>query len=138
MPHLNLSLSLADSKPIFKQIVDVVRVQIASGALAQGYKLPSVRALAMEHTVSVNTVAKAYNILTAQGLVISKPGLGLFVAERRQLLSASEQQKKLDIAVNNFVSDIADLHIKQVDVLTRVKQALSKLKPVSTDELKQR
>jgi GntR family transcriptional regulator len=133
MSHLKLSLALTDPKPIFKQIVDSVRVLIASGELAPGSKLPSVRALAMEQTISVNTVAKAYNILTAQGLVISKPGLGLFVGERRQLLSESEQQKKLDFAVSNFVSDVSDLHIEQSVIIDKVKNSLSKLGPVSTD-----
>lgn len=133
MSHLKLSLSLTDPKPIFKQIVDAVRVLIASGELAPGSKLPSVRALAMEQTISVNTVAKAYNILTAQGLLVSKPGLGLFVDQRRQLLSESEQQKKLDFAVTNFVSDVSDLHIKQSVIIDKVKKGLSKLGPVSTD-----
>ena len=133
MSHLKLSLSLTDPKPIFKQIVDAVRVLIASGELAPGSKLPSVRALAMEQTISVNTVAKAYNILTAQGLLVSKPGLGLFVDQRRQLLSESEQQKKLDFAVTNFVSDVSDLHIKQSVIIDKVKKGLSKLGPVSAD-----
>ncbi len=133
MSHLKLSLALSDPKPIFKQIIDAVRVLIASGELAPGSKLPSVRALAMEQTISVNTVAKAYNILTAQGLVVSKPGLGLFVDQRRQLLSESEQQKKLDLAVTNFVSDVSDLHIEQSVIIDKVKKSLSKLEPVSTE-----
>lgn len=133
MSHLKLSLALTDPKPIFKQIVDSVRVLIASGELTPGSKLPSVRALAMEQTISVNTVAKAYNILTAQGLLVSKPGLGLFVEQRRQLLSESEQQKKLDFAVANFVSDVSDLHIEQSVIINKVQESLSKLGPVSSE-----
>ena len=135
MIHLNISLSLSASKPIFKQIVDTIRVKIASGELPPGTKLPSVRALAMEKTISVNTVAKAYNILTAQGLVVSKPGLGLFIDQRRQLLSTAEQHKKLDIAVTNFISDVSDLHIETTEIVDRVATELAKLSPISNRDV---
>ena len=75
-----------DPRPIFKQIVDGIRLKIASGEMPPGTKLPSVRALAMQITVNVNTVAKAYLDLTADGLIESQKGVEEFDARDRALV----------------------------------------------------
>jgi GntR family transcriptional regulator len=124
---LSIQISTGDSRPIFKQIVDGVRMQIACGDLAVGVKLPSVRGLAMQLTVNPNTVAKAYNELTSQGLVESRQGLGLFVAAPRQMLSDAEQQKLLDEALASFINEVAYLDFSDQDVIAAVTDALHQL-----------
>lgn len=131
MEHLHITLSTADAKPIFKQIIDTIRLQIAEGILQPGHKLPSIRALAMEQTISVNTVAKAYNILMAQGILISKPGQGVFVDQRRQLLTQAEQEKMLNRAIDNFISDISQLTLQPSMISDRLKLQLADIKPLS-------
>lgn len=67
-------------QPIYVQLIEQVRAHIASGKLAPGDKLPTVRALAAEIGVHVNTVAHAYGELERGGVVSTRPGLGTFVA----------------------------------------------------------
>ena len=55
-------------------------MKIATGELAPGDQLPSVRGLAQQLTINPNTVAKAYAELTAEGWLESRQGLGLYVA----------------------------------------------------------
>ena len=62
-------IATGDSRPIFRQIVDGLRMKIVSGELEPNTKLPSVRALAMQLMINPNTVAKAYGELTAEGEV---------------------------------------------------------------------
>ncbi|NVJ69041.1 MAG: GntR family transcriptional regulator [Alphaproteobacteria bacterium] len=124
---INIQIVTGDARPIFKQIVDGIRMEIATGNLPQGAKLPSVRGLAMQLMINANTVAKAYGELTAQGLVEPRQGLGLFVSEPRQLLSEEEQKKRLTTAVNAFVNEVAYLEFEAGDVLTEVEKALTKL-----------
>lgn len=124
---INIQIVTGDARPIFKQIVDGVRMEIAHGNLATGAKLPSVRGLAMQLMINANTVAKAYAELTAQGLVEARQGLGLFVSEPRQLLSEEEQEKRLTAAVGAFVNDVAYLEFSDDEILERVKTALTKL-----------
>ena len=124
---LNIQITTGDTRPIFKQIVDGVRMQIARGELAVGAKLPSVRGLAMQLMVNANTVAKAYSELNTQGLVVSRQGLGLFVAPQRQLLSQEEQQHKLDAAVAAFVNDVAYLDYSSEQLSNAISEALQKL-----------
>ena len=124
---LSLQITTGDTRPIFKQIVDEVRMQIARGELEVGAKLPSVRGLAMQLMLNANTVAKAYTELNNQGLVESRQGLGLFVAPQRQRLSDAEQQLKLDQAVSALVNDVAYLDYSNQEVIDAIAAALEPL-----------
>lgn len=131
---VNIHISTGDTRPIFKQIVDGIRMQIARGNLPVGSKLPSVRGLAMQLTINANTVAKAYNELTTQGLLEARQGLGLFVSQPRQQFSTQEQQKRLDSAVQSFVNEVAYLDFEPQKILDEVASALSKLASNSQNE----
>jgi GntR family transcriptional regulator len=69
--------AVAQSK--YQQIADDLRAQINNGALAPGQRLPSEPDLAAQHDASRNTVRLAIALLTNQGLVVSRQGLGTFV-----------------------------------------------------------
>jgi len=68
--------------PPSRQLVEAVLDGVASGALAPGARLLSVRALAAEALVNPNTVAKAYRELELMGVVEPRNGLGVFVGVR--------------------------------------------------------
>lgn len=58
--------------PVYEQIVGQVVAAIGSGALVEGARLPTVRQLAGDLGVAVNTVAKAYRQLEAEGHVATR------------------------------------------------------------------
>jgi GntR family transcriptional regulator len=68
--------------PVYRQIVDQVRFQVASGLLAPGDELPSTRALSQELGVNPMTVSKSYGLLEEEGLLTRRPGLPLVVSDR--------------------------------------------------------
>jgi GntR family transcriptional regulator len=68
--------------PIYRQILDQVRAQIATGRLAAGEFLPSVRQVAGELTVNPMTVSKAYSLLERDGVVELVRGQGMRVVGR--------------------------------------------------------
>src|SRR6187549_1756122 len=65
--------------PPFEQARSQIAVQIAAGALPSGTRLPTVRALADELGLAVNTVARVYKELEADGLVVTEGRRGTFV-----------------------------------------------------------
>ncbi len=73
------SVNPSDSRPIYVQIMDEVRRGMATGALAGGDPLPSVRQLAASLKVNPNTVAQAYRELEREGLAYVQRGQGTFV-----------------------------------------------------------
>ena len=74
-------LNTRDPKPIYEQITDNFRRLIASGGIAPGERLPSVRELATRLTINPNTIQRAYRQLEQEGYIVSLPGKGYFAAE---------------------------------------------------------
>jgi GntR family transcriptional regulator len=120
-----LQIVTGDPRPITRQIVDGIKRQVAAGELHPGDALPSVRGLAQQLSINPNTVAKAYADLTTEGWLLSRAGLGLFVAEQRQRLSDGERERRLDEAVDRFVGDVIGLDYPADTVLDRVAGELS-------------
>ena len=121
---LMLEIATGDPRPISRQIVDGIRMKIATAELTLGAQLPSVRGLAQQLAINPNTVAKAYAELAAEGWLESRQGLGLFVAVRRQQFSVEERERRFDDAVGRFVSEVVAIQYPHIDALERVADAL--------------
>ena len=65
---------------MYLQIVEQVRRAVAAGGLQADDEMPSVRALASEHLINPNTVARAYLELEREGLLTKRRGAGTYVA----------------------------------------------------------
>ena len=129
-PHaLMIQIATGDSRPIGKQIVDAVRMKIATGELETGAQLPSVRGLAQQLMINPNTVAKAYAELTTEGWLESRQGMGLYVAAPRQRLSDHERERRLDDAIGRFVNDVIPLGFPPDEVQARVGHEFRQLVP---------
>ena len=83
-------LDYRDAKPIYIQIIDDFRSQIAAGILQPGDKLPSVRELA----INPNTIQRAYREMEQMGMIQTLPGKGCFVCG-----TSAPDWQKLDSAV---------------------------------------
>src|SRR3954469_24005769 len=102
--HLNPKTGV----PIYRQIQDQVLYGIASGLLAPGEQLPTVRALAVELSVNPNTVIKAYTELERRGIVTTEQGSGTFVAPQASAgPSDEERQSKLAGLCGEFLAQVA-------------------------------
>src|ERR1700755_3402574 len=64
----------------YEQLADLIVGMIDNGTLAPGARLPSVRALAEEHGLSVSTVLQAYRWLEDRGVLVARPQSGFYVA----------------------------------------------------------
>ncbi|MGD9547581.1 MAG: GntR family transcriptional regulator [Candidatus Krumholzibacteriia bacterium] len=67
--------------PIFRQLMDQIKLNIAGGVLRPGDELPSVRQLSVPLGVNPMTISKAYNLLVHEGVLVRRPGLPLVVAD---------------------------------------------------------
>ncbi|MBP0482015.1 PLP-dependent aminotransferase family protein [Sagittula salina] len=80
--------------PKYRMLAAAVRQGVAEGRLSEGERLPPVRDLAWQLQITPGTVARAYTILTDEGLLRGEVGRGTFVADR-SALSAEEQSAPL-------------------------------------------
>lgn len=67
--------------PVYEQIKEQIISSVNSGELKPGDKLPSIRRLAEELELNVNTVKRAFQELEAEGVTCSHPGKGVFISE---------------------------------------------------------
>ena len=83
----------ASERPVYQQIIGQIKLDIALGRLIKDEKLPTVRQLAKQLAINPNTIAKAYRQLEQEGIIVTKPGSGAFVANLDSNLSRSVRKK---------------------------------------------
>jgi DNA-binding transcriptional regulator YhcF (GntR family) len=97
-------LDLYSGVPIYRQIIDQVTGAIATGALAAGDQLPTVRQLAVDLAVNPNTVIRAYRELEIRGVLRSQQGTGTFISAQETKSDDGERQRRLKQLIGDFVS----------------------------------
>lgn len=104
--------------PIYLQVSNQVRDQIAAGSLKPGDKLPSVRELARFLDINFNTVQKAYGELKSTGLVTIRPARGAIVSRRAdQVLGSRKNEKLLEDAVVTLLAEAHRLGFDKAQVV---------------------
>jgi len=127
MTNFRITITTGSGTPIYRQIIDQVRLGVATSALVAGQSMPSVRALAEEHLVNANTVVKAYAELVRDGILESHHGKGFFVAQKRQIFSRAERMRRLRQAVEAFVHEAVFLDFTPDEVRQVVNEKLADL-----------
>ncbi len=99
-----LHVNPGDAVPIWRQIEEGMRQLVAAKTLKPGDPVPSVRELARQLQVNPATVAKGYQRLTADGLLMIRRGEGTFVAERPPALAKGKQRELLQQGARRYAS----------------------------------
>src|SRR5688572_21469566 len=84
--------------PPYEQVRTQVASQVADGRLPSGTRLPTVRQLAADLDLAVNTVARAYRELESDGVVVTEGRRGTFVRSRSRVSSAEAQAAAAEYA----------------------------------------
>ena len=108
--------SLEDNMPIYMQIMNRIRDAIASGELAAGDKVPSVREFASEFEVNPNTRQRALMELEREGILVSERAIGRFVTDDRSRIDAMRREAG-SRAADAFIRQMADLGFSEEEML---------------------
>jgi len=120
-----LAIDPSNAAPIWRQIEDGVRRLVVSGSLAPGAPVPSVRDLARELRVNPATVSKAYQWLTAAGVLEVRRGEGTFVARRDAATVDAERRSLLDDEARRFADAARELDASRQEALEALRRAWS-------------
>jgi GntR family transcriptional regulator len=104
---VRFQLDTASGVPFYRQVIDQVLAGIATGALAKGERLPTVRALAVDLAVNLNTVARAYKELEIRGVLVTQQGSGTFIATESISIGEVERQRRLGQLLDEFLARAA-------------------------------
>ena len=108
-------LDYRDARPIYAQIIDGIREQIAAGILEPGEKLPSVRELAAGLAINPNTIQRAYRSLELEGWIATVPGKGCFVCGNLQ--TKQREQEKLLKQLDEITSQLSALGMTKEQIM---------------------
>ena len=96
---------LSQNKSIYLQVSEMIETDILRGILLEEERVPSTNELAKQYTINPATAAKGINLLVDEGILYTKRGIGMFVAE-----GAKEHiiEKRRDAFYENYVKGLLE------------------------------
>ena len=119
---IDFKLEPKSGVPFYRQIIDQIRYGVATGSLNLGEQLPTVRSLAVDLKVNLNTVSKAYRELEIQNILETQQGTGTFIGSMEVQLSDNERQTKLAGICTEFLSIAASYGFTIDEMINELKQ----------------
>jgi len=114
---MDITISVSDGVPIYRQIVNQVKYLVASGLLQPGEELPPIRTLALQLKVTPNTIVKAYDELETSGVVHKRQGSGTFVSEGRSKMAIRDRRRIIEQRIDALLAEAHQLNFSGDDVL---------------------
>ncbi len=122
---------LIDSKsgvPFYRQIIEQVKFAIARGNLQSGDQLPTVRQLAVDLSINLNTVIRAYRELEIGGMLTTQQGSGTFVSKNRPEIDQLEKQRMLDQIITDMLARASSYGFKIDELIEGLQQRKEEVK----------
>ena len=117
---IDFNLDHKSGVPVYRQIIDQIRYGIASGNWKTGEQLPTVRALAVQLKVNLNTVSKAYKELEIQKILETYQGTGTFIGSIRVDINNQERDSKLKGICTEFLNIAGSYGFNIDDVINQM------------------
>lgn len=114
---MDITITLSDGVPIYRQIANQIRYLAASGRIGPGEELPPIRTLALQLRVTPNTVVKAYGELEAAGVIRKRAGAGTYVSDGLSRLADRERERILEQRLDALLAEAHHLNFTADDVL---------------------
>jgi GntR family transcriptional regulator len=123
---MQIRIDNASGRPVYQQIVDQIKRDIALGRLIKDEKLPTVRQLAGQLAINPNTIAKAYRQLEREGIIVTKPGAGAFVANLDSHLSKAVKKRLVSEELQRITVDAFHMQIDRETLMQWLSNAAEK------------
>jgi GntR family transcriptional regulator len=124
---LHFQLDIQSGVPVYRQLMDQIRYYVASGTLAPGDQLPSIRELAKNLAVNPTTIVKAYGELDHEGVVELRHGRGVYIAAAPPAWPEEQRRERLDALSNQLSVEARQMGASDAEVLESIRRALDSL-----------
>ena len=110
-----------NERPIYIQLVEMIRIDIVSGKYQKGQKLPSVRELALIMKVNPNTMQKALSELEDFKLIYTERTNGKYVTNDQKLIDKL-RLKYADELSEKYLNSMKDIGFNELDTIEHLKE----------------
>jgi GntR family transcriptional regulator len=121
-PPFRFRLDLHSGVPAYRQIIDQVRIGIASGSLTVGDQLPTVRQLAVDLSINPNTVVRAYRELELGGVLETHQGTGTFISAQKVRGGDAERSRQLAQIIADAVARAGAIGFTVEDLIEQLRE----------------
>ena len=125
---MDFNVDVASRTPIYRQLAEQIRSAIARGRLKADERLPSVRDLSRRLVINPNTVAKVYTELERDGVLVTRHGLGVFVAQPGSDLTRKARRERLTALLDIFFTEAVLLGFTADDVRELVQDRIGQVR----------
>ncbi|MSR11318.1 MAG: GntR family transcriptional regulator [Gammaproteobacteria bacterium] len=115
---MNITISLKDGVPIYRQIANQIRYLVASGLFLPDEEIAPVRTLALMLNVTPNTVVKAYDELESAGVIFKRRGAGTYVSGKQSPLANRERNRIIGERIDALLAESYQLDFSSAQLLT--------------------
>jgi GntR family transcriptional regulator len=123
---MQLQIDSASRTPIYRQLVGQIREAVARGRLLPEARLPSVRDLSRTLVINPNTVARVYTELEREGILNTRPGLGVFVAQPKSDLTRRARKDRLLTIIDSLLTEAVHLGFTGDELLGLLSERMAK------------
>jgi GntR family transcriptional regulator len=123
---MQFQIDSASRTPIYRQLVGQIREAVARGRLLPDSRLPSVRELSRQLVINPNTAARVYTELEREGVLNTRPGLGVFVAQPRSDLTKRARRDRLTAAIDELLTGAVHLGFGGDEVQALIGERMSR------------
>ena len=125
---MEFRIESASRTPIYRQLMAQIREAVARGRLKPDERLPSVRDLSRHLVINPNTVARVYTELEREGILNTRPGLGVFVAQPRSELTKKARKDRLTSLVDGLLTEAVHLGFPADELLAVISDRLERFR----------
>jgi GntR family transcriptional regulator len=118
-------LDLHSGVPVYRQIIDQILGGIASGKLAMGDQIPTVRQVAVDLAINPNTVVRAYREMEIRGVLETQQGTGTFIARTKVEQNEVERSRRLTQLVTEFVARAGSAGFSVEELMEQLNELLA-------------
>jgi len=118
-------ISHANPDPMYKQVTDQIKDSIARGGLQPNAKLPSIREMSKELKLSAITIKRAYFDLEKDGYIVTRAGLGSFVAEINKEKIRGEKMAEIRKEVSRLIKTGSQFDISVDEIIALIREEAS-------------
>lgn len=123
-----MTIEFDNNLPIYLQIMNYIKLQIVTGKLGPGDKIPSVRDLAAELKINPNTIQRTFQELEREGVAESRRGLGRFVTSEDEKIMAIKKEMAAEL-LERFIGGMRELGFDNDNIVKIVAESVEEVRP---------
>lgn len=123
-----IKINPASSKPLYEQIIDSIKSDYVKGFLKSGDEIPSVRKLAIQLSVTPNTVAKAYQELERDGIIVTIRGKGTYISSEQGIRIDNRRLEELRKELSAKIVELTCMGCSKEEIVSMVEKICDEVK----------